>query len=258
MEAALINLRILVPPSRPEVNPLLRALQLKGAEVVEFPRLSVAEPEDLAALDAAIREAAGFDWLLFSGSPCVRHFFAHLARLALDARQVFARRVAAVGYGALSALRERGISADVYPRRHVAADVVAALEAAATLSGQRFLLVRVAGAPHSLPALLRERGAVVREVAGYRLIVDAQGAAGALQPKPDIVTFANPAAVRVFVRALGELGISPQDYLRGVAVASVGPATTEALHSAGLAAEVSSAGSQADLIHDLLRRYGQG
>jgi len=255
--------RILVPPSRPEVNPLLRALALKGAEVVEFPRLVVAEPESWAPLDEAVAGIGLFDWLLFSGSFCVRHFFARMERAGADQATVFARKVAAVGYGALSALKERGVAADIYPRRHVAADVVAALEAAGPLIGQRFLgqrflLVRVAGAPGGLPQLLRERGARVTEVAGYRMLTQAKEAAGALTPPPDIIAFANPAAVRLFARGLSELGLSIDAATRGVAVASVGPATTEAAEKAGFRVEVASAGSQVDLLKDLVKAYGLG
>lgn len=253
----LTNRRILVPPSRPEVNPLLRALELKGATVVEFPRIAVAEPEDYGPLDKAIGDAASFDWLLFAGSPCVANLFARLEALGADAKAVFARRVAAVGHGAFSALRARGVAVDVYPRRHVAADVVAALEEKGPLAGRSFLLVRVAGAPRGLPAALEAKGAKVSEAAGYRVIIEAREAALQLEPRPDVAAFANPTAVRLFVRGLAELGLEAAAWLAGVAVASVGPATTEALRAAGLAADIASAGSQADLVKDLLARYGE-
>jgi len=256
MPLPLSNLRILIPPSRPELNPLLRALERQGAQVVEWPRITVAEPESYGPMDAAIRGAAGFDWLLFAGSNCVKNFFARLAALAADREIVFARRVAAVGFGALSALKAQGVAADVYPKRHVAADVVAALEEKGSLAGKKFLLVRVAGAPPSLPGLLREKGAEVTEAAGYRVIIEAKEAASNLEPKPDAVAFANPTAVRLFLRAMRELGRDAAEYLAGVEVASVGPATTEAARGAGLTVDIASAGSQADLMKDLLARHG--
>lgn len=33
----MVGIRILVPPARPEANPLLRMIERKGAEIVEFP-----------------------------------------------------------------------------------------------------------------------------------------------------------------------------------------------------------------------------
>ena len=38
-ESPLAGKRILIPPARPEVNPLLLMLKKKGAEAVEFPGL---------------------------------------------------------------------------------------------------------------------------------------------------------------------------------------------------------------------------
>ena len=43
-ENGLTGRRILVPPARPEANPLLHILQKHGAEVIEFPKLITAPP----------------------------------------------------------------------------------------------------------------------------------------------------------------------------------------------------------------------
>ena len=69
--------RILVPPARPEVNPLLRMLKREGAEVVEFPAISVAPPKDYEPMDNAIRKLKIFAWIIFSvGAVIVLSFIA--------------------------------------------------------------------------------------------------------------------------------------------------------------------------------------
>jgi uroporphyrinogen-III synthase len=45
--------------------------------------------------------------------------------------------------------------------------------------------------------------------------------------------------------------------MAGVEVASVGPATTEAAQGLGLTVGLASAGSQAALVADLVRHYGE-
>jgi len=74
-EKPLVGKRILVPPARPEINPLFRILEREGAEVLEFPALRVAPPEDYDPMDRAIRQLKSFEWTIFSGSNCVVNFF---------------------------------------------------------------------------------------------------------------------------------------------------------------------------------------
>ena len=49
--------RILIPPARPETNPLMSIIQRLGAEVVEFPKLTPAPPENYGPMDEAIKTA---------------------------------------------------------------------------------------------------------------------------------------------------------------------------------------------------------
>ncbi|MCK5505934.1 MAG: uroporphyrinogen-III synthase, partial [Thermodesulfovibrionia bacterium] len=102
-ENGLTGRRILVPPARPEANPLLHILQKHGAEVIEFPKLITAPPVDYGAMDESIRNLKQFDWIIFSGSNCVVNFFERLDELAGYRAEFSGRRIAAIGYGAVSA-----------------------------------------------------------------------------------------------------------------------------------------------------------
>ncbi len=60
--------RIMIPPARPEANPLLRSLKRRGAETLEFPALKTAPPADYGLMDRAIQRVKDFDYIIFSGS----------------------------------------------------------------------------------------------------------------------------------------------------------------------------------------------
>jgi len=259
MSAPLSGKRILVPPSRPEVNPLLVMLRIKGAEVFEFPAIRVLPPEDMAQVDDALRRLEGFDWLIFSGSNSTRNFLDRAGELGIGVEAVAGRKVAAIGHGALGLLRERGVRVDYYPKRHVAEDVVAGLPREEISSGKRFLLIRVEGGPRGLVEELERLGAKVSEVAGYRLVVEADRdeAERLFSGGFDLVAFANPTAVRVFVKGAEIIGRSPLELTGKAQVVSVGPATTGAVKLAGLPVSLSSGGGQADLVRDLISRFGR-
>jgi uroporphyrinogen III methyltransferase/synthase len=97
------------------------------------------------------------------------------------------------------------------------------------LNGARVLLPRAAEARPVLPEELTRMGAVVDEVAAYHTVADDTGREGllaALENRDiDMVTFTSSSTVRNFKALL------PADrtaaLLSGVAMASIGPITTE-------------------------------
>jgi uroporphyrinogen III methyltransferase/synthase len=127
MNKPLVGKRILVPSARPETNPLLRILERKGAEVLEFPVLKTAPPTDYGPLlDEAIRQLSEFDWIIFSGSNCVVNFFERLNRLGFSKAALIRPKIGAIGHGAFSALKKWGVEVDYVPMRHTALDLLPA------------------------------------------------------------------------------------------------------------------------------------
>jgi uroporphyrinogen III methyltransferase / synthase len=252
MNKPLQGKRILVPPARPEANPLLRILERKGAEVLEFPVLRTAPPADYGPLDEAIRQLSGFDWIIFSGSNCVVNFFERLDKIGPGKAALIRPRIGAIGHGASSALKKRGVEVDYVPRRHTAKDVIKGLN---DISGLKLLLVRVEGASRSLPEGLKDLGARVIEVAGYQMLVEASAemAEKVFGRRLDFLALANPTAVRFLVKAANKLGLDLQESLKGVTIATVGPATAEAAGSHDLAPDMVSKGHIADLAEALVK-----
>jgi len=249
-EKPLAGKRILVPPARPEVNPLLRMLEKKGAEALGFPSLKVAPPTDYGPIDRAIRQLKKFEWTIFSGTNCVVNFFDRINTLGLGKAAIKGTRVGAIGHGAYSALRKESIQVDYVPKDHTAVGVT---EGLGDTRGLNFLLVRMEGASRSLPERLHSLGAKVSEVVGYRMLIEASArtAEKVLGRKLHALALANPTAVRFLVNAADEISIDLQPRLKGVTIAAVGPATAAAAKSHGLTPLVVSKGHVADLAETL-------
>lgn len=248
--------RILVPPARPEANPLRRMLEKKGAEVLEFPTPRPAPPPDYGPMDRAIQQLQSFDWVIFSGSNCVANFFERLHILGLRKEAITGNRIGAIGYGAFSALKKLGIGVDYVPKVHTADGVTSGLP---DIRGSNLLLIRVAGASRSLPEMLRNLGAGVTEVAGYQMLLEAdtETAEKVFGRKLHAVALANPTAVRFLTKAADNLGINLQSRLKGVPVAAVGPTTDETARSYGYTPDIVSGGHIADLAETLADFLGK-
>ena len=242
--------RILVPPARPEANPLLHILERLGAEALEFPALTVAPPPDYGPMDRAIRQLNDHDWIIFSGSNCVINFLKRFEVLQLSKAALSGAKICAIGRGAVSALKKQGVEIQYIPKLHTAEAVTAGLGEA---SGSAFVLVRVEGASRGLPQRLRDLGAKVTEVVGYRMLVDAtvEMAEKAFGLRLDALALANPTAVRFFSKGVEQVGLNLEHSLKKVTIAAVGPATAKAAERQGLTPEIVSRGHIADLAESL-------
>lgn len=250
MQKPLSSKRILIPPARPEANPLFHILGRRGADAFEFPALKVAAPADYGPMDGAIRRLKDFDFVIFSGSNCVINFLERLEGFQLGKAALSEPKIVAIGHGAASALKKEGIEIDYVPKLHTAEGVTAAL---GEISGSTLLLVRVEGASRSLPQRLKGLGAKVTEVAGYRMLVDttAEMAEKAFGSALDALALANPASVRFFLKGAEQIGVNLEETLKEVTIAAVGPATAEAAISNGLTPHIISRGHIADLAESL-------
>ena len=255
-EKPLAGKRILVPPARPEANPLLHILERRGAEVLEFPALKVAPPGDYGPMDRAIRRLKDFDCIVFSGSNCVINFFDRVNTLGLAKAAIMAARIGAIGHGAYSALKKERIDVDYVPKVHTAEGVA---EGLGDIYGSNFLLVRVEGASRSLPQRLRDLGARVSEAVGYRMLVVAtlEMAEKAFGRRIDGLALANPTSVRFLFKGVEELGHNLADSFEEVTIAAVGPATAAAARTYGLTPNIVSKGHIADLAESLTNFFAK-
>ena len=116
--------------------------------------------DNYVALDAALRQLATFDWVVFTSVNGVIHVWERLAVLGLEAGAFASVRLAAIGPATTAALTTRGLQAAVVPEHSVAE---ALLEAIPHPVGQRFLLPLADLARDTLRVGLQAAGAEVVE-----------------------------------------------------------------------------------------------
>ncbi len=213
-----------------QASELAERLATLGARVVNAPAIAI-EP-----LDVTIPPLDDFDLLVLTSPNGVWLFFEALRASGRDARALSGCRVAVVGPGTASALRERGIEADVVPTRAVGEGLA---EALADVPVRRALVARAETARDVVPEALRGAGAEVELLALYRTIpapLDARTCEAALTA--DWATFASGSAARALVAAAGGA-----DALRAarVRLASIGPQTSAALRELGLEPDLEAA-----------------
>ncbi len=230
----LFGRRIVVTRPRAQAAGFIDALAAAGADVLPCPTIEIVAPASWAPLDAAVARIEAYDWIVLTSVNGVAMFFARLHAQRRDVRALHRARVAAVGPETAAALAAHGQLVDVVPQEFRAEGVAAAMRAAG-IAGAHILLPRAAGAREILPALLREAGAQVDEVASYRTAAPRTDmrevcdllAAGAV----DLVTFTSSSTVRQFLALLGD---GARELLRDVAIGCIGPITADTARAAGL------------------------
>lgn len=230
--------RIVVTRARAQASDFAQALEALGAEVVQFPTIRIAPPEDEAPLLRAAATAGTFDWIVFTSVNGVERFWYALAQQRCDARALGGVRVCAIGPATAAELERRGVVPDVVPGEFVAEAAVQALASADELQGRRILLPRADIARAALPEQLRGLGAEVVEVDAYTTVqdgTDAERVRGLLaRGEVDVVTFTASSTVRNFVDLVGA-------QVGGAKVASIGPITSGTARELGLPVDVEAA-----------------
>ena len=75
----LFGKRVLIPRAPHQAESTARAVRARGADPVVFPVIEICDPPDSGALVRAAREAASFDWVVFTSANGVERFFTALA-----------------------------------------------------------------------------------------------------------------------------------------------------------------------------------
>ncbi len=222
---------VAVTRARAQASGLAERLRELGAEVVETPAIRI-EPRPVEGeLLEAVERIGEYALVCFTSPNGVRLFFEALASTGRDARALADATVAAIGPGTAAALLEHGIRADVVPERFVAEALVEALEPV-EVDGRRVLVARAAEARSVLPDALRERGAVVDDVALYETVAEplTEAQLAGLE-RATYVTFTSSSTVRFLL----DSGARPP---AGARIVSIGPVTSATAEERGLTVDV--------------------
>lgn len=241
---ALAGTSILVGRAKHQAGSLSKELRKLGADVLEIPFIEIRKPRSYRPLDTALKNLAGYDWLILTSVNGVEAMWQRLGRLQISKKGLGHLKIAAIGPATKKAIEKRGIRVDVVPEEYVAESVVKSLRR--QVKGKRVLLVRAKVARDVIPNELRKASAVVGVVEAYETVVPKssrtrlRAALRDPRKRPDIVTFTSSSTVKNFVQLLG---ISAQRRkrpvaLQGVIFASIGPVTSSTLRDLGLGVDV--------------------
>lgn len=247
--------RIVITRPRKQAGELTRRLTELGAEVIEFPTISIEPPSDYEPMDRAIAQLHQYDWLIFTSVNGVQSFFDRLRHLGKDSQDIEHLKVVAIGPETAGRLRDQGVHVYLVPAKYQAEGILEGLNAP-EISGRRILMPRAARAREILPQTLREWGASVDVVQAYQTVLPHRpsGLHELFQKQLDVITFTSSSTVENFLCLLE--GEDPNQILQAVIVACIGPITARTAMASGLRVDiVSSAFTIAGLVGAIVKFY---
>ena len=227
---------VLVPRTRHQAGRLSARLRELGAEPIEAATIALApgrHPEELDEQLARMRDGA-FSWVGLTSANAIDAIWERLEALGGDARWFARIRIAAIGSGTAQALADRGLRADLLPKRFTTAGLSDALLARGVAAADHptILLPRADIATPQLSATLTRGGWRVTEVEAYRTVraeaFDPQVHDALLAGRIDAVALASSSTARNLVELLG--GPPHPD----VKIVSIGPVTSATCAELGL------------------------
>ena len=220
-------------------------LERSGARVITAPEIESHEPESYVALDEAIENIFGYDWLIFASVHAVDYFLRRFHQLNHDNSELDDLRVCAIDGAGRTRLEEMRVHVDLMPDGHAASRVIDALEAYVggreAFRTANFLIPRSATSIDPLPQALEDAGARVDVVTAYRIVSTNESLLAQLRALLvgggiDYVTFSSPSDVAMLAQLFDTTNLSRP--LQDVVVACIDHPTTQAAHEFGLSALV--------------------
>src|SRR5271168_4624829 len=78
------KVRVLVGRARHQASALSSELRKLGAQVLEIPFIEIRKPRSYQPLDSALKNLAGYDWLILTSTNGVEAMWARMTKLKLD------------------------------------------------------------------------------------------------------------------------------------------------------------------------------
>jgi uroporphyrinogen III methyltransferase / synthase len=247
--------RIVITRRREQSRELRGALVALGAEVVELPTIEIRTPASWEPLDQAIRRITEFDYLLFTSVNGVLSFLERVRACGGDVRDLAGLQVGAIGPATAAALAQAGVKVDFVPNEYRAEGLLNSLSQH-DVRGKTFLIPRAKGARDLLPQVLKERGAAVEVVEAYETVVPSLPPAEIdrlLRPRPHAITFTSSSTVLNLVKLMGKERM--REALTGIALASIGPVTSDTVRKLGLHVSIEASPSTTSGLVDAIREY---
>lgn len=252
--------RVLVPRTKDQAEPMVRALSERGATAHVVPTISVEPPRSPHQMDKAIRGlvTGTYEWIGFTSVNAVKAVREKFAGLGLDARDFAGLKIAAVGGKTADALRAWGIEPDLVPSGEQSArglledwppydDVLDPIN--------RVFLPRADIATEVLVSGLQERGWEVDDIVAYRTVratpPPAPVRAAIKNGTYDAALFTSSSTVRNLVGIAGKPSPS-------TVIVCIGPATAETATELGLRVDAVAEEASGEAVIDALTAFARG
>jgi uroporphyrinogen-III synthase len=146
---------------------------MQGAHAIK-PKVQIGYPKTFDAIDEAIENLFGYDWILFRNVLAIEYFLKRLSENGHEISEMDSLRVCAIGAAAAEKLTASQVHADVVVSGHHTGDAVTDLASYVggrePLAGINFLNPRAHNSVESLSDELRRLGARVDAVSAYRTL----------------------------------------------------------------------------------------
>ena len=248
----------MVTRPRAQAADFIVRLETHGATVVPFPTIRMDLPDDFAPLDAAVRAAGTYGWVIFTSANGVEAVRTRFAALGLGPAVFGGAKVCAVGPATARALAQLGVHPTLQPDEDYRAEglLEALKRSGGDLRGARVLFFRAAEGREVLPGGLRAEGAIVDTVVAYVTVQLAEAPPGAVDRlaahPPDAIAFTSPSTARACVVLLGARA---RAVLSNAAIASIGPVTTAAIEELGYRVAITAPQSTVPALADAIAQY---
>ncbi|MFY9618313.1 MAG: uroporphyrinogen-III synthase [Pyrinomonadaceae bacterium] len=248
----------------PDSN-LAPQLESAGFQTITWPKLQLTPLDNFAALDEAIANLYGYDWIIFINSDAVRVFVERIEQQSREVSDLDTLRVCAIGEPTAAALEHVQVHVDVLATQTNPSAIIEHLATYAggiqTFDRLNFLLPQAAIGRDYLKEHIENTGARADVVVTYQTVSndDLTRLAGLqsmlLTGSVDGVVFTSPDEVSELARVFDTNNLSP--LLRNTLVLAIGDATTNAAEAAGISQPLQPDASSSRAITELLaNRFG--
>lgn len=235
---------------------LARELRQMGAEVVSTPTIRIRETalSDDAKQEIKALVDGKYHWIVFTSASAVRIFRDWLFKSDRDMRALARVRVAAIGERTAESLNEIGIKPELVPLSARQEGLVGSM---CTQPGERVLIPRASAARDVLEKELGARAVDVTVLPLYDTKPDREGIARLrkllTRGRVHLVTFTSASTFERLTEAIKAEDL-PKLFAE-VTVASIGPATSEAIRAAGVTVHIEAANASVDDLTSGIRSW---
>ena len=107
---------IVITRSREQSSEMVSMLMNLGANVIQYPTISIEPMDDYTALDTAIKNLDKYQWIIFTSVNGVQYFAKRLREAGKDSRALAHAKIAAIGPVTRKEVEKLGIIPDLFPK----------------------------------------------------------------------------------------------------------------------------------------------